>query len=222
MVTLRRYLQENGTGAFRTFRVPDLCPQKSQVIELLIILESPHADEIAQGFPVSGQAGKDALRFLKAPVSTTHALGPFVASIHATGDGRVAIMNVSEVPLQKAAFAHQASPPGVALADWDLLARVRNRKAKSVDAIRDISTRDVHALLLPAFQARLDALHFSASATVVPAGGFAQRFWNSISVAPNVSMLQVPHPSRRLWDRASGQNFRNLQRLRTSFAEYTS
>lgn len=221
-MTVRAYLQEEGSGAFRDFRVPDVVHLASTAIEVLILLESPHIDELARGLPISGQAGMDALRFLKSAVSTSEALGPFVESIHAKGDGRVAIMNVSEVPLQANAFAHQASSPGLARADWDLLERVRDRKAKRVDEIRDVKTRDTSALLSPGLKARLGALCLAPGATVVPAGGFAQRYWNSISLVPIVTVLPVLHPSRRLWDQASGQHLQNLLELRKRFAMHTS
>lgn len=59
--------QEDGS-AFRTLCVPDLITSASTAIEILIILESPQADELDQGHPVSGQAGTDPLRFLRSPL----------------------------------------------------------------------------------------------------------------------------------------------------------
>ena len=221
-MTVQTYVQEDGSGAFQAFHVPDLIPSASTSIEILIILESPHADELDQGHPVSGQAGTDALRFLRYPRSTSQALGPFVDSLHGRGDGRVAIMNVSEVPLQVKAFARHVSTPVLSAADWDLLERVRTRRAQRVDTSRDAATHDASALLLPGFRSRVDVLRFAAGAIVVPAGAFAQRYWNSLAVVPLVTVLPVLHPSRRLWDRASAQNLQNLLELRERFAEHTA
>lgn len=209
-------------GAYQAFRVPDLNASVLSAVEILILLESPHAKELASGRPVSGQAGADALRFLKPATGTAQALGPFVDSLHAKGDGRIAIMNVSEVPLQAQAFAARASPTGLASADWDLLERVRSRRAKYVERIRDAETRDTSAFLLPGFGSRVDMVHFSAGATVVPAGGFAQRYWNSLANTPSVTVLPVLHPSRRQWDRAAFMNLKKLLELRDLFAKHTS
>lgn len=220
-VTVQGYVQEDGTGAFQLFRVPDLVHASGSPVELLILLESPHADEIKYGLPLAGKAGRDALRFLATPTIAAEPLGQFVDALQRDGDGRLAIMNVSEVPLQRGAFDPCSRPP-LSRADWELLRKVRNRGAERVDGIRDPEIRTASAHLLPHLQKRVGAVALSPSATVVIAGKFAQRYWNSIDPAPAASVLPVPHPSFDQWNRSSNSTNPNLVELRRLFAMHST
>lgn len=64
-MSVKQYLEEGGGGAFAKFVVPDLVSLKSEVA-LLLILESPHIDELRTGTPLSGESGQAALRVLEA------------------------------------------------------------------------------------------------------------------------------------------------------------
>jgi hypothetical protein len=55
---LQQYIEEDGTGGFVSYCVRDLVPSNHEVLDLLLLLESPHIDELRTGIPLSGEAGK--------------------------------------------------------------------------------------------------------------------------------------------------------------------
>jgi hypothetical protein len=103
------YLSEDGSGIYARWHVPDLVPS-SRAVELVFVFESPHVDELRTGLPVVGTAGRSALRFLGPGQPKDRSLGHFVQQSHAAGDGRIAILNVSNVPMQETAFIDDEAP----------------------------------------------------------------------------------------------------------------
>jgi len=118
-VTLRQYLQESGTGSFKKYRVPDLLPERGYEVEVLLVVESPHIDELRTGLPLSGDAGRRALTFLLPSGRLPEALGPYLAGLHTTNNPRMGILNVCPVPLQSGAFARHRMPPDLPQSDWE-------------------------------------------------------------------------------------------------------
>jgi hypothetical protein len=216
-VSVKQYLEEDGGGAFAKFVVPDLVSSTDEVA-LLLILESPHVDELRTGIPLSGDAGQAALTVLEPVGGPPEALGPSIARRHALGDASVGIMNVSRVPLQSAAFSRHRSRAAVAHLDWHLLRRVRSSAKARIDDIIDSPVRVASRLLLPSLQHRIGRVRFSTQATVVPAGKFAQQYWNSLVNRPSVAALPIPHPSNGWWTRATAtQDIDNLAEVRRLF-----
>lgn len=192
------YLAEDGSGPSGAFRVADLVSRTGGVVSLLILLESPHVDELIERRPVVGSAGKSGLEFLLS-AKTGESLGNFVKAKHDVGDWRIAIMNVSIVPLQKKAFVGR-TPPSVSPAEWEVLRRVRTSKARSVDGTTSAPANRVSEILLTDLQARIDGLTFGAGAAVVAAGPCAQRFARGLQRLP-AAPLNVHHPSYGNWMR---------------------
>lgn len=127
-------------------------------------------------------------------------------------------MNVSQVPLQLAAFSRHRSRQAVAHFDWLLLRRVRTSTKDHIDDILDRQVQATSRLLLPSLQLRLSRVRFSSQATVVPAGKFAQQHWNSLASRPQVAALPIPHPSNDWWTRATAkQDLDNLAELKRLF-----
>jgi len=56
-----------------------------------------------------------------------------------------------------------------------------------------------------------------STTSVAAAGKFAQMFWRSLSSAPTCALLEVPHPARRQWTRATGGDAGQLGLLRERF-----
>lgn len=218
------YLSEDGAGGFARCVVRDLVPLGGQAADLLLVFESPHTEELRTGVPVSGRAGQAALNALSIAISPPQSLGLSIASRHVGGDARVGIMNASQVPLQLAAYQLHAAMPAVSNLDWDLLSRMRKSSEDDIDAMLDPRVRAASRLLLPSLQQRLSRIEFAPNATVVTAGKFAQRSWNSLSSRPSATNLAVPHPSNGWWKRstASPQHRANLEKLKRLFAIHTS
>jgi hypothetical protein len=219
-LSVQDYLRETGSGIYKPFRVPDLstarpgCPT-----QLVIVLESPHADEVLTGVPLSGKAGRDAHRFL-AQSTPKPSLGSFVQGRHGQGDTRVALVNVSELPLQAHAIDARVRP--LSSSEWIVIEHVRTRTAASVEGIKDFAVRAASVAILEGLQARVDALTLDPTTTIALAGKFAQRFWRALASPPRVGLLEVPHPSIDQWNRASNSQHPGLLQLKSLFGVHTS
>src|SRR4051794_17139555 len=138
---------------YARWHVPDLVPS-SRAVELVFVFESPHVDELKAGLPVTGAAGKSALRFLLPSQPKELSLGRFVQQSHAVGDDRIAILNVSNVPMQEAAFV-DAESPDLGEDEWTLIERVRRSRARSISSMRGAVTRAISELLVDELRSRL-------------------------------------------------------------------
>ena len=99
-MSLRAYLSEDGTGPYAHYYVRDLLGEDTRKLELLLILESPHTQEIRTKIPLSGSAGVAASKFLFGGKPPHEPLGLHVARRAKGRELRVGLMNVSPVPLQ--------------------------------------------------------------------------------------------------------------------------
>lgn len=222
-MTLQLYVQEDGTGPFKNFRVPDLIPPNGAQVNLLLVLESPHRDELRTGLPLSGDAGQRALAFLSPTGDPPEALGPYVAARHAIGDVRIGIMNVSPVPLQVGAFVRHRKPPALSQADWDLLEVVRSHRASTIVGLPSAAGVNLNKMLLPGLSTRLADVTLSSKAQIFIAGNFVHRTWDSLGYAPKVAVLPIPHPSKGWWTTTKRQKYiDNLGALRTRFSHLES
>lgn len=215
---LLEYLTEDGAGSLKDHYVADLIPAVGTRIGLVLVFESPHQDELTRRLPVSGKAGRDALRFLLRQSSTDEALGPFVEAVnHGTSGAGIALINVSGVPLEKTAYADPVRVPGLTGAEWSMLDKFRKSSPRSVSTIRPGLRSKSAQLLLAGFQSRVTALGSLADAKVAVAGTFAQLYWRSIQPTPVARLLEVPHPSYDQWNRPTNQGHKGLTALRQTF-----
>lgn len=234
-MTLREYLQEDGTGRYAQYLVPDLVPPAGAKVELLIVLESPHVDELKTGTPISGGAGRAALKFLLPEGSPPEPLGSFVAQRHAANDFRVAIVNACPVPLQVQAYLASNPSPLLPAADWAVMLAIQGSQKRTISEIRSVNEQDANHLLIPGLQRRISALDLSNTATVFTSGTFAQRSWKEMTSQPPATVLPIPHPSRNLWQKTMTSAYathlaelrrkeheRNLLALKALFASRTS
>lgn len=220
-MSLRSYL----TGV-APFTVPDILPGGGKAIEVLLILESPHVDELKTGIPLSGIAGHAAFSYLFPKTASSSPLGPFIADLHSNGDGRVAIVNASPVPLQKAAFKDHPFTPALSQPEWELLEKARTNRANAISGIRRTAVADVNKEILYTLQRRVDTLHVKEDVLIVPAGRFAQRTWHSIAIPSSWSrwrLLPVLHPANNWWARTKNQNeILRLKMLEYAFGQATA
>lgn len=194
-MSLDDYVAEDGTGPLKASYVRDLLPPADKAVKLLLILESPHSEEIKAGMPVVGGAGQSALEYLLGDTSGA-SLGEFVDSMHAAGDYRVAIINVSNVPLQPGAYEDGAGP--LTPDEWEVIRVVRESTAWRVDGTQTPEANRIGSILLDGLQDRLDLMNFEPGATAVACGEFVQRFSRWLTGLP-AKQLNVYHPSRNLW-----------------------
>lgn len=214
------YLSEHGSGMYKRWHVPDLVAS-NRMVELMFVFESPHVDELCAGLPVVGAAGKSAFRYLAPGQSTDMSLGRFVQERHAVGDGRIAILNVSNVPMQAAAFADTEAPE-LEEGEWAMIERVRVSKARSVSSMRGPGARAIAEALVNGLYERLSAVDRGVDGRVVAAGAFAQRMVAAALPDLSPEPLLVPHPSFNHWNRVANQNLPALIDLRHRFEDQTS
>lgn len=212
-MTVEAYLRGTGVGACATFLVPDLTGPHGSPVDLVMVLESPHVDELHAKHPLAGRAGREALAFLAGNVGVDKSLGEEVARRHKNRDFRLAIVNVSQVPLQRQAIT-SATP----LDDkrWIQLEGLRRSQARDIHRLRAPRRRYAESLLAD-LSRRVALLGIRPATTVAAAGKFAQMFWRSLPSAPACELLEVPHPARRQWARAAGDAAVALRLLRERF-----
>jgi hypothetical protein len=214
-VNVTDYLLESGSGVDRPWHVPDLVPPEGAA-ELVFVFESPHVEELRAGLPVVGAAGRSALRFLLPDQPKDLSLGQFVEQSHLAGHGRIAILNVSNVPMQAAAF-DDGDAPDLRQQEWALLEKVRRSTARSVSSMRGTEARAVTEHLVGALGDRLSKLATTGGSHVVAAGIFAQRVMAAASPDLLPGLLKVPHPSFNQWNRLANQELPSLIEARRRF-----
>lgn len=218
-LTPQRYLQDGPTSPWH---VPDLLPTDPTPIRLLFVLESPHVDELEPPRrPLVGEAGKSALKYLQGTSWNGDSLGNFVANKHAAGDGRLAVLNISTVPLQEAAFTRTSIPPALTRQEWRWLGETfRNSTASTVNATGVSKADAAGQLLLDGLQDRVDRLVLSSACTVVACGRWVQRFVRQLTALPSVP-LKVPHPANHQWHPKKKSLPKELVSLRKLFLDYS-
>jgi hypothetical protein len=156
------YLREDGEGPFKVWHVPDVVADAPEQVRLALVFESPHVKELAAGLPVVGPSGQSALRYLSENPSASEPLGEFVAQRVSKGDGRIAIVNVCNVPMQAAAFAERGAP-NLDSAEWALIEKVRTSRSVSLSSMRAGVVRATSEVLVDRLRTRLADLAQIAS-----------------------------------------------------------
>jgi hypothetical protein len=213
------YLREDGEGPFKVWHVPDLVAATPEQVRLAFVFESPHVKELAAGLPVVGPSGRSAMRYLSHDPAANEPLGQFVAQRVSKGDGRIAIVNVCNVPMQAAAFG-EGDGPNLDSAEWALIEKVRTSRSLSLSSMRAGVVRATSEVLVDRLRARLAAIGSRPDCTVVAAGAFAQRM---VAVQDDLTnpALGVPHPSYNQWNRQTNQHLEAMMAMRALFAELT-
>jgi len=214
------YLSEDGTGRYRQWHVRDLVPPNCPV-ELVFVFESPHVNELSARVPVVGAAGKSALHYLAPDQPRDLSLGRFVEHRHAVQDGRIAILNVCNVPMQAVAFVGMEAPE-LEEGDWTMIESVRQSKARSLSSLRGARKQAIAEVLVTGLRTRLSAVDPDVDGRVVAAGAFAQRAVAAAFPDLTPEPLRVPHPSFSQWFRKANQNLPALIDLKHRFEHQTS
>lgn len=219
LLTPQRYLQD---GPSSQWHVPDLLPTDPTTIRLLFVLESPHVDELdPPRRPVVGEAGKSALKYLQGVSWGGESLGDFIAKKHAAGDGRLAVLNISTVPLQEEAFKRMSILPALTRQDWRWLGETfRKSRASTVNATGVPKADAAGQLLLDGLQDRVDRLALDSACTVVACGKWVERYVRQLTALPGVP-LEVPHPANHQWHPRKAPLPSDLVNLRKRFLDHS-
>ncbi len=207
-------------GAYPAANVGDLVLQGAGDVDLVFLLESPHTDELVSKHPVAGVAGRDALAILLGETRGAQSLGVFVKDNLDGGDARVAILNVSTVPLQERAFRSRAKIPAPPLSDWSVLDDMRDAKKAARVAVNP-AAQAVIAALHADLQRRMRDVPMATDCIVAVCGGFAHPFGRALSLAPRQRLIEVRHPSNGWWLEPTGHFATNLGLVRDRFLAST-
>lgn len=191
-------------GAYPAAHVDDLVAQGAGAADLVFVLESPHTDELIAKHPVAGNTGRAALSILRDRPRGAESLGEFVKDNIKAGDARVAILNVSTVPLQAKAFRKRTRITAPPLNDWVVLDDMRNAK-KATHVALDPTAQAVTAALHADLQRRMRDVRMSDGCTVAVCGGFAHPFGRALNLSRNQTLIEIRHPSNKWWEKSTGQ-----------------
>lgn len=170
---------------FSNFFVDDLLDEKTKVI---FVLESPHTQEVKNGYPVAGKSGKDMSNVLFEDESLKKiSFGKLIYDKKISGFG---ILNVSNIPLQKSAYKMQENE---IFRDFELIRQnpsLRKKECSLNNTIRVFQTD---------FKNRLE-LHKDKK--IVLCGAFVQKVFKDIfSQSDFKNIIEVPHPSFNNWSK---------------------
>jgi hypothetical protein len=165
-----------------------------------------------------GAAGELLVQYRLLKVGIDSARLTIVQQSHAVGDDRIAILNVSNVPMQQAAFV-DSEAPDLEEEEWTLIGKVRRSTARSLSSIRATETRAVSQLLAEGLRHRLAGVVTGSKARVVAAGAFAQRMIAAAYPDLRPGPLRVPHPSFNHWHQMANQDLPDLIATRDRFRD---
>jgi len=197
-------LSEVTENYLKKYKVEDIINQNSKI---LFILESPHTQEIKQGYPVAGSSGVDMTKFIYGQ-DYKDAFGKIVSQIDKYSDkysnlSDFSILNVSSAPMQKEGLkTHKLSSNDELVIDIleKLRVNYKSKRHKNKDWNR------VKSILLEDFKRRLLlALEQNSSIDyLIPCGRFAETYLNLIkelemSIEERRIISEIPHPSFNQW-----------------------
>lgn len=188
-------------GLYGGFYVPDILLPTSSCI---FVLESPHVEELKYGAPVSGNSGRTMSKHIFGPDYARFPLGQLVKK---NADERldrprlngIGLLNVSNIPLQKAAYGKTDFPEDTNL--WlEAMGTLRTSNQKST--FSSSHTESVQSYFIENLKTKLHALQ-DRPITLIPCGRFAQKFVRLADVRNQSWRVidDVPHPSYNSWDR---------------------
>ena len=200
--------------------VPDLPEGDWGGVRVVLLLESPHKDEVPQHCPLVGSSGVYATKGLGTVLPAMRgadALGDLVAS----SDPRVSwlgIMNASRVPLKPRPYWESGAGRPADIPAWPTFAKC----LPYVRGKRPVTERNEAALLLERvivedLQERLDRIPTGSDLLLVCCGAIAQRILERAQVPDGIRVVYTYHPSRDQWRRHANEMqdvYDDMMRLR--------
>ena len=183
--------------------VPDLPEGDWGGVKVVLLLESPHTDEVQAGRPLAGDSGKSVTKELGENVPAMRGVAGAVGDLVANGDRRVSwlgIMNASRLPLQASAYPANGADHRVDIPAWSEFAKC----LPYVRGKRSVTERNEAALLMERaivedLQERLDGIPVENDLLLVCCGKFAQSIFERTRVRDTIRIAYAPHPSNSQW-----------------------
>ena len=191
--------------------VSDLPTGDWRGVRAVLLLESPHENEVRAGRPLVGTSGKSVAKALAENVPAMRGVAGAVGDLVAEGDQRVAglgIMNACRLPLQAKAYRANGAARRADIPAWSEFEKsLRYIKPRTAHPDRPVTERNEAALLFERvivadLQARLEGIAAGNAPLVVCCGELAQRMFERTRVPDAIRIAYAPHPSRNQWQQA--------------------
>ncbi len=151
--------------------------------EVVFVLESPHTEEVKNGYPVAGKSGNDMSKVL---FGADEAFGKL---IYEQRIKNIAIVNICNYPLQKSAYKNPDMPE---LKQFE--------KIRQNPKLRKYDKDGINAVVKPMMDDFAKRLSKYKDKKIVLCGNFAQSAFDSILDETQFKkILRVPHPSFNNW-----------------------
>ncbi|MDD5580773.1 MAG: uracil-DNA glycosylase family protein [Methylobacter sp.] len=190
-------LRQGSNKSGKPYLVKDLADDR----KILLILESPHKDEIEHEAPLAGRSGKSVTKVLKDVLSIAEAdrESAFGRLVKAGKVKKIGLMNISNLPLQMAAYEYEDFCPELrnVLGIFEAIRSNPKKRAakpanedinKLIDSLSDDFNRRI---------ARIDE-----NVIIILCGNFVQTFWKHYVKKQFSTIIEVPHPSYGNWEKS--------------------
>ena len=216
----------NLSNNLRRFGVPDSGINRSN-LRVVLLLESPHTDEVCYGYPLAGNAGIHVRKVLEKCAGRLLPNEPIGRSVYEYSScvPRLGIMNVSQLPFQECAYRNP-NPNGAALRTSNrhgyFKCMKHIRKKPNVGNYRGFGpTRhlrnEINQLrnaIVEDLKWRLECLsRNNPDVLLICCGWVAQRFYTKTGIVITNTCC-LPHPSRQGWENLDCQDARLQNILR--------
>ncbi len=166
--------------SLKDYFVDDLVYKDSKVV---FVLESPHTQEVKNGYPVAGKSGNDMSKIL---FGLDESFGKL---IYEQRIKNINIVNVSNYPLQKSAYKNPDMPE---LKQFE--------KIRQNPKLRKYDKDGINAVVKPMMDDFSKRVSKHKDKKIVLCGNFAQTAFDSVLDAVEFKeILRVPHPSFNNW-----------------------
>ena len=151
--------------------------------EVVFVLESPHTQEVKNGYPVAGKSGKDMSKVL---FDLDEAFGKLV---YEESIKNIGIVNVCNYPLQKSAYKNPQ------MRELEQFEKIRQNPK-----LRKYDKDGINAVLIPMMDDFSHRLLKYKDKKIVLCGNFAGSAFDSVLDETEFKdVLRVPHPSFNNW-----------------------
>ncbi|MEA3371300.1 MAG: hypothetical protein U9Q40_08155 [Campylobacterota bacterium] len=165
--------------------------------EIVFVLESPHTQEVKNGYPVAGKSGNDMSKIL---FGLDESFGKL---IYEKKIKNIAIVNVCNYPLQKSAYigvpklelGNEGCPEMCKEGDIEFFEKIRqNPKLRKHDRV------GINAVIEPMMSDFVSRVKKHKDKKIVLCGNFAGAAFDSVLDETQFKkVLRVPHPSFNNW-----------------------
>lgn len=188
-------------SVLKKYRVKDIsfvyghnCTDKENTMHYIFILESPHVDEIQNGIPLSGPAGKAAFESIfPSSQDSEMTLGKYIS------EGRInaSIINISDIPLQKRAYETVKDVKDefiISELDWKKIERIR----KTGSLGDDIYSKFIKSSFQFRFNRLIKKLE-NDNYKIISCGRFSNKIVKKFVGADFDQLELIYHPSQGWW-----------------------